>query len=325
MKNFNITPYKPNLHSTWNNFVHQAKNATFLFDREFMSYHQDKFLDASVLIFENDKLLAIFPANSVGETVFSHQGLSYGGLVISDKIKLQDYILIVESLLKYYQNLGIKTLLVKQISTFYCQSFSDEWAYVAFLLNAKISRVDASSVLDLSRPLNYAKDRKDGIKRGLKNNLEIKESEDFEDFWQNILNPNLLERHQVKPVHSLDDIRLLKQRFPKNIRQFNVYQNDKIVAGTTIFETDLVAHSQYISANDARSKLGSLDFLHDYLFTQVFQHKKYFDFGISNENHGKSLNQGLNYWKQSFGAQICANFVYEIDLTQTIDLSKALI
>ncbi len=325
MKKITIIPYHPNHQKDWNNFVAAAKNATFLFDRSFMTYHQDRFEDASILVFEEDKLLAIFPANRAGDTIFSHQGLSYGGLVITNQMKLPNYLHILQGVLDYYRSIGIKHLVVKQMPTFYCQYFSDEWAYAAFLLNAKLTRVDASAVLDLNAPLNYAKDRKEGVKRGLTNQLKVIEVEDFSDFWQNILIPNLQNRHQVKPVHSLEEITHLKQKFPQQIRQFNVFHQDQLVAGTTIFESAVVAHSQYMSANDERSILGSLDFLHDYLFKEVFQHKRYFDFGISNENGGLYLNQGLNYWKQSFGANICANFVHQIDLTPSINLTNAII
>ena len=107
--------------------------------------------------------------------------------------------------------------------------------------------------------------------------------------------PNLDNKHDVKPVHSLDEIQLLKSRFPKQIRQFNVYHNDTIVAGTTIFETKYVAHSQYISGNADKNTLGSLDFLHHYLLEEVFADKKYFNFGISNENNGQNINEGLQY------------------------------
>lgn len=325
MKKTIIIPYNPNLQNEWNIFVSQAKNATFLFNRGFMDYHQERFQEASILVYEDDKLIAIFPANRVEDTIFSHQGLSYGGLIISNKLKLNDYLIIVNQLVKFYQDNGINKLVVKQIPAFYCSNFSDEWAYAAFLLQANTQRIDTSAVIDIQQGLNYSKDRKDGIKRGVKNELKIVETDDFSEFWQDILIPNLENRHGVKPVHRLDEIMLLKRRFPEKIRQFNVYHAEKIVAGTTIFETDLVAHSQYISANDDRSTLGSLDFLHDHLFKNVFHQKKYFDFGISNENNSQNLNQGLNYWKQSFGAQICANFVHEIDLKKQIDLQKTLI
>ena len=146
-------------------------------------------------------------------------------------------------------------------------------------------------------------------------NLVVKEETHFDLFWNEILIPNLAETHDAKPVHSLKEIESLQQKFPKQIRQFNVYHDGKIVAGTTIFETKNVAHSQYISGNSDKNILGSVDFLHEHLLTTVFKNKKYFDFGISNENQGKNLNEGLSYWKESFGANIIVQDFYEVQTT----------
>ena len=50
----------------------------------------------------------------------------------------------------------------------------------------------------------------------------------------------------------------LKSKFPNNIRQFNVYKDEKIIAGTTVFESDFVAHSQYISADESKNSTGGI-------------------------------------------------------------------
>ena len=105
----------------------------------------------------------------------------------------------------------------------------------------------------------------------------------------------------------------LKSKFPNNIRQFNVYKEGKIIAGTTVFESDFVVHSQYISADESKNTTGSLDFLHNRLITHTFRNKKYFDFGISNENQGKNINQGLLFWKEGFGARTIVQNFYEIE------------
>jgi hypothetical protein len=181
-----------------------------------------------------------------------------------------------------------------------------------FLTEATLTRRDALSVLPLKHRPKISRDRIEGHKRGIKNGLTVKEVEDFEAFWTEILEANLQDKHQAKPVHSLKEITILKQKFPKHIRQFNVYENDKIVAGTTIFETENVAHSQYISGNSDKNTLGSLDFLHVHLIDTIFKDKAYFDFGISNENNGKQVNEGLQYWKEGFGARTMTQDFYSV-------------
>lgn len=314
MKNYVVKKYQSTNYSLWNEFVAAAKNATFLFHRDFMEYHSDRFQDYSLLIFdEKENLKAILPANKMGDTIYSHQGLTYGGLVLNQKSKLQDVLEITYSILRYLDENEVLKLHVKQLPSIYTNFPADEMEYLSFILNAKLVRRDSLSVIDLLNNRFFSKGRLEGIKRGNEWNLICKEESCFKSFWEKILIPNLEHKHGAKPIHSLEEITFLKSKFPKNIRQFNVYYGDEIVAGTTIFETNLVAHSQYISGNLTKNELGSLDFLHNHLLKKIFSDKKYFDFGISNENQGKNINQGLLFWKESFGARTIVQNFYEIE------------
>jgi hypothetical protein len=314
LKSFTIRKYQSSDYSLWNEFVANAKNATFLFHRDFMEYHQDRFEDFSLLIFDEKNLLkAIFPANREGENLHSHQGLTYGGLVLQQKSKFQEVIGMMKTILQFLQNQHIISLQLKQLPTIYCDFPSDEMEYLSFILNAKLVRRDSLSVLDLKTDYNFSKDRKQAINRGVKSELIVKEENIFAAFWNEILIPNLVQKHNTHPVHNLNEITYLKSKFPSNIRQFNVYLGDELVAGTTIFESEFVAHSQYISGNSNKNELGSLDFLHNTLISYTFKDKKYFDFGISNENQGKNINEGLLYWKESFGARTIVQNFYEIE------------
>lgn len=284
-----------------------------MFYRDFMDYHQDRFEDFSLMVYKNDNLIAVLPANKVENNLYSHQGLTYGGLVLDSNTKFKSTLFIWKAVLKFLNSLGIETVNYKQLPNIYVDQPSDELSYLMFLTKAILTRRDALAVLNLNNKPKYSKDRIDGHKRGSKTNLIVKEVDTFDEFWKMILEPNLENKHQVKPVHTLAEITKLKQSFPKQIRQFNVYKANEIVAGTTIFETKNVAHSQYISANSEKNKLGSLDFLHVHLLETVFSNKVYFDFGISNENNGKQINEGLQYWKEGFGARTITQDFYEIN------------
>jgi hypothetical protein len=314
LKSYTIRKYQSSDYPIWNEFVANAKNATFLFHRDFMEYHQDRFEDFSLLIFDEKNLLkAILPANRVGENLYSHQGLTYGGLVLQQKSKFQEVIGMMKTILQFLQNQHIVSLQLKQLPTIYHESPSDEMEYLSFILNAKLCRRDCLSVINLETDFEFSSSRAEGIKRGTDLELEWKEEQDFTSFWNEILIPNLDQKFKTKPVHSLEEITFLKSKFPNNIRQFNVYKQGKIIAGTTVFESDFVSHSQYISADDSKNTTGSLDFLHNRLITYTFRNKKYFDFGISNENQGKNINNGLLFWKEGFGARTVIQNFYEIE------------
>lgn len=314
MKNYLVQKYKAENYTIWNTFVHQSKNSTFLFHRDFMEYHQDKFEDFSLLIFdEKHKLISILPANKSGNTLYSHQGLTYGGLLFGQKIKLTEVLEIFKQVVLFLSENKIEKLFLKMIPSMYHQKPSQELEYALFLTKAQLIRRDSLSVIDLKEKTNLTSGRKEGIKKAEKLNLTIKEVSDFDTFWNEILIPNLEKKHQTKPVHTLEEITKLKHLFPNNIRQFNVYQKEELVAGTTIFESQNVAHAQYISGNENKSENGSLDFLYHELITKTFKDKKYFDFGTSNENQGRKINVGLNFWKESFGASTIVQDFYEVE------------
>lgn len=313
MANFTIELYRDAHYRQWNDFIALAKNATFLFHRDFMDYHKDRFDDFSLLVFDGQQLVAVMPANRVGERVFSHQGLTYGGLVYREKLKLTEAIVIVQKLLQFLESDGVQSLQMKMLPAIYHDKPADELAYALFLANAALVRRDALSVLDLSKPYKFSKDRKQCIRRGETAGLEVREDQDFETFWNEILIPNLERKHQVAPVHSLAEIQRLHASFPENIRHFNVYHDGKLVAGTTVFVTKNVAHPQYISGQQDKNALGSLDFLYHYLITDVFKDVRFFDFGISNEQQGRKLNAGLSFWKESFGTGTLVQDFYEVE------------
>lgn len=294
----------------------QAKNATFLFKRDFMEYHQDRFNDYSLLIYKKEKLISILPANKNDGVVYSHLGLTYGGLVVKKDAKFTDTWEAWKTVLKFLQDNDFQKLIVKEMPSMYTSYPSDEFSYLMYILKAKLVRTDVASSIYLPEALKIQSNRKEGVKKAERAGLTIKEEPNFEAFWNEILIPNLEKRHGASPVHSVSEISTLHSKFPKNIRQFNVYSDTNIVAGATIFETKRVAHVQYISANENRQELGALDFLFNSIITETFMGKQYFDFGTSNENQGNNLNKGLLYWKECFGARSMTQRYYEIDTSQ---------
>ena len=277
-----------------------------------MEYHADRFTDHSLLVLKKGKPVALLPANIADNTLYSHQGLTYGGLILHKKVKLKEVAAIFSSVLQFLNEKGIETLQIKMLPKIYNRLPADELDYLLFIASAERVRADVLSVIDNKNPLRIATNRLEGVKKAQKQGLRIVEENDFKGFWEKILPPNLALRHQALPVHSLGEITDLASKFPINIVQFNVYKDNEIVGGATIFETEAVAHVQYISANADKQQLGTLDFLFEYLITERFRNKRYFDFGTSNENLGKNINEGLLYWKECFGARSIVQSFYEV-------------
>lgn len=303
--------------SVWNEFVKLGKNKSFLFERSFMDYHSHRFLDYSLLIFDNrDTLVGVLPANQSSTdlgVIISHEGLTYGGLVFRKDVKLESVITIMHSVLKYLFVNGFRKLRIKQIPAFYSSHITNEFEYAMFLCDATLYRRDVAFAIDYNNRITYSGNIRRDANKAQKLGAVIKENDNLGTFWKNVLEPNLKERFGAKPVHSIDEISLLKMRFPNNIRQFNVLIDEKILAGTTLFIDNGVVHCQYISSTEDGRKTGALNYLFCQLIDNFFSDARYFDFGIVNEKNGRVVNKGMLFWKESFGGRAIKHDFYEID------------
>jgi hypothetical protein len=312
LEKFQVKIYQEEYFSLWNNFVANAKNATFLFHRDFMEYHQDRFNDFSLLIFDSkEKLVAILPANILENEVFSHQGLTYGGLVILPKTYFNDYLNIFKTILKFLFQNNIITLFYKEVPSFFNTYFSDEFHYIIFQAKGKLIKKEIFSVIDLKKEFSFNKGRNLILKKNLKEQYQIKNNDNPDNFWNKILQPLLTEKYQTKPTHSLEEIKKLMQLFSHEILLYEVWEQEELKAGTVLFISKNVVHCQYISKKIEKNNY-ALDYLFQYLIFDRFKDFDYFDFGTSHQENGSKINNGLLFWKESFGAKSVVQNYYSI-------------
>src|SRR5690606_8826922 len=309
MKNITVRKYQETDYNIWNKMVEDANNSTFLFHRDFMEYHKDRFVDFSLLVFKEKKLIAIFPAHIHNNKIYSHFGLSYGGFIVKDNLSFSDHLLVVREILKFYRKLNVENLEIKLLPEIYYKNYKLEIHYLLFLLEAKLIRKDTYYALSKEQ-FSINRNRKRALKVANEHEFELKEDGDFYDFWDNVLTPNLNKRFGAKPVHTVEEILNLKQLFPNNIKLYTLYLYNKIQAGVVLFITDNVAHFQYSSGIDDRSN-AALDFLF-YTLSVKYLDKKYISYGNSSESNGRKLNLGLMIWKESFGAEMYNQDYYSI-------------
>lgn len=298
-----IRRYRREDKELWNSFVSKARNATFLFDRNYMDYHADRFDDNSFMFYHKGKLKAVLPANVAGDTLYSHQGLTYGGLLLDKKATVEDVLECFDSLNSWLRENGISKVVYKALPWIYQQYPSEEDLYaLTWKCKAQLISRDISSSIVIDNKLKFAESRKSGIRKALSLNIEVGESNDVDGFWH-VLEDNLGNRYNAKPVHTANEMKLLMSRFPNNIRLYVAKMNGEIVGGTLIYVTPQVVHTQYISASVEGKKHGALDLLLDYIINKVYANCRYFDFGKSTEQGGAYLNEPLIFQKEGFGGR----------------------
>lgn len=298
-----IRRYRREDKELWNSFVSKARNATFLFDRNYMDYHADRFDDNSFMFYHKGKLKAVLPANVAGDTLYSHQGLTYGGLLLDKKATVEDVLECFDSLNSWLRENGISKVVYKALPWIYQQYPSEEDLYaLTWKCKAQLISRNIASTIVIDNKLKFAESRKSGIRKALSLNIEVGESNDVDGFWH-VLEDNLGNRYNAKPVHTANEMKLLMSRFPNNIRLYVAKMNGEIVGGTLIYVTPQVVHTQYISASVEGKKHGALDLLFDYIINKVYANCRYFDFGKSTEQDGAYLNEPLIFQKEGFGGR----------------------
>ncbi|PXY43449.1 GNAT family N-acetyltransferase [Flavobacterium hydrophilum] len=312
---YTVKKYTETDYNIWNDFIAQAKNATFLFHRDFMEYHKDRFEDYSLLVFEDKKLVAVLPANRKGISVYSHQGLTYGGLVYSSKIKAERVESILDTILFFLKQNTIETFFYKPIPGFYLLWGNSETDFFLTKKGAILERKEMNLALNLIAPLHISKSKLKHFRRIENLHLEIIEENNLYHFWEKVLEPRLLEKHNTKPVHTKEEITKLKNSFPQNIRQFSVYFGDTIIAGITIFEIENTVKSQYGATTVKGEELRALDYLFITLIEKYKREGKYFfDMGIVGDNNEKGYNSGLLKQKEELGCSVYNQDFYKITI-----------
>ncbi len=304
--------------SQWDDFVNASKNGTFLHLRDYMDYHSDRFDDFSLMcVDDKNNLLAVLPANRCGSTLYSHQGLTYGGWLTSKKgVTATTMLEIWAQMNSFLDENGIDRFIYKSIPHIYHRYPAEEDLYAIFRNGGQILSTLISTTLPLDDTrLRFNENARRGIKKAKSNGVVVSVSHDFEQFW-GVLEQMLKEQYNTSPVHSLEEIKLLHSRFPENIKLYVATHNGDIVAGTVIFYTYTVAHAQYIAASPLGKRLNALPLIFDYIINSECGGCRYFDFGTSNENGGRYLNDGLIIQKCGMGGRGVAYNTFELKNTK---------
>lgn len=307
-----IARYEPSRDKgAWDDFVRQAKNSHFMFFRNYMDYHSDRFKDHSLLFYKDDKLLAVLPASEHGDELRSHGGLTYGGFLSGESMKQGKMMECFSLLRQYLRENNFSRMIYKCIPSIYHQIPAEEDRYALFRNQAKLLKIEPATVIDLMNHTKMSKIRIRQTHRAEREGVSCIRSFDFDRFFE-LGNEVLKNRHQVHAVHTAGEMRLLQNRFPQNIELYLAVQNDELLAGTLVFITEKAVHTQYLASGETGRKTGALDLLISTLIEHFRSGKVYFDFGISTESDGQILNEGLIYQKEGFGGRTIAYETWEI-------------
>ncbi|MCC6303310.1 MAG: GNAT family N-acetyltransferase [Gammaproteobacteria bacterium] len=312
-----ILPYDPGYAEAWDALCAGAMNATFLHTRRFIGYHEDRFRDRSLLVFASGRLEGVFPAAEAPadrSVVISHPGITYGGLVHRGRLRGLRMVKALEAIARYYGGLGYARLHYKAVPFIYMRLPAQDDLYALMRLGARRVRCDLSSAIDLVERMPVSERRRRGLGKAKKS---VRVSDDpalLEELW-GVIAENLARRHKAVPVHTLRELALLRDRFPRDIVIRCAVMDGKVEAGIVLFNSRWVWHAQYIAASEAGYAVSALDAVFDATIDEARSAgARFFDFGTCNDRAGVELNEDLYRYKSEFGGGGVVHEYYEVGL-----------
>lgn len=315
-----VEPYRAALQPIWDAQVRAARNGVFLFERGYMDYHADRFVDGSLMVFDGAEVVAALPAHRIGDDWVSHGGLTFGGLLMHPDTGAQSVLTIFDVLVHALRERGARRLVYKPVPHIFHRQPSEDDLYALHRLGARTVRVDLSTTIDLARRPSLAKGRRHALSKARRAGVVVRESDDYPAFWT-LLEEVLADRHGSAPTHRLDEITLLAQRFPQ-ICLFGAYADaadgGELLAGAVVYRYDGVLHTQYLASSAAGRDVGALDAVIAYLLDDSADGCRWLSFGVSTVDQGRTLNTGLVGQKEMFGGRSTVLQTLELDLQTDI-------
>ncbi len=312
MPNYHLQVFKNELKQVWDEVVTTSRNGNFLHMRDYMGYHAHRFDEQSVIVFKDSKSIGVFPCNRLDDIIVSHGGLTYGGLIYGADLRSTDALPILELLVDHYRSQGSRRMLYKAVPHIFHSYPAEEDLYALHRLGARLVRRDLSTAVQLTNRIKLSDSRKSTIRKAIRCGIIIREGEFFESFHS--LLQRALMKHGSQPVHTSDELKLLRNRLPTRIRLFGAFLDEQLLAAALIYDFGHVAHSQYLASSDEGKATGALDLLLEHLLDDTFNQRSFLSFGISTEQQGKHLNEGLVFQKEGFGGRAIVHDFYELEL-----------
>jgi hypothetical protein len=308
---------------TWEAFVASANNGTLFHERKFLGYHPEgRFQDHSLIFEEKSKVVAVFPAVMVREgeqkALISHQGSSYGGIVVQQDMSFRDSYDFVEGLVTYARTEGFHRIQMTLPPAIYQGRVSNYLDFALIKHGFQYKKRDVSSMLTMeSSPeenlQKFRSSHRTAVRKAIKQGVRIQESNEWSAFYD-LLKDNLKIRHNVQPTHSLEELIQLKGLYPDDIRLFGAFWDKQLIAGVVNFSVNKdVVLAFYISHKELFQHLRAVNLL----FYEIIkwchaENFKYLDFGIFTVN--MEPNFGLGRFKENFGASGVFRDTFELHL-----------
>lgn len=305
-----LVKYSIEYEEEWDDFIrNRSVNSTFLHGRKFYKHNElNAKDDCSYLFYDNNKLIAVFPANQYekeGKKILhSYLRSTYGGIVFSDDVTTIDIIAILEQIENEAKILGVSEIIIRPTFSIYNSGLTGSLDYALWKCCFGIKYREVEFAIDLHKYPMYGSSCKRSTAAAYKKGIIVRESNELNHYWD-ILSANLIDRYGVTPVHNIEQIKYLKQLMGDDVKLFAAYLDGKMIGGILCFVSNkYVVHAQYIASNNLYQEYRPLNAVIDTIASWSRDNGyKYFNLGMATEPGGVIINDGLMRFKEGFGAR----------------------
>jgi len=304
-----IKKYQPKYINEWNKFILNSNNGTLFHNQQFIAYHINRrFIDCSLMIYYNNKLIALFPAAMKDDvTVFSHPGASHGGLVIKTNLDFSILNDIIKEIDSFYKRKKNKFIFIINTPKIYYKNLHDSLDYLLQWNGYNQEELYISHVVSLlDAPVHQLlSKRKQRYIKNKNHQYKFIESADFNDFY--VLLEKNKKIYNALPTHSLEELKKLNALFPNQVKLFLSKNNNTTVGGSLLFFINprvCLVFYNVVSNQHRSSQLSTFQF---YSAMKIAKEQgcEIVDFGVSHSPEKKNPFEpklSLIKFKEQFGA-----------------------
>jgi len=311
-----IEPLGAQNEKEWDALVGVAHNGHLMARSGFFRYHADRFEDASLFLRRGNRPLGVLPANRDGDVLWSHQGVSFGGLILHPRTHFAHVEAAVAALVGHLRTAGIKRLMYRPAPHTYHNFPREEDVF--FLEQAGARRVDTKlhSMVICGEPSALrARTWSHTVRRGEEAGAVVRAGGDADlaPVWA--LVEQALERHGQQAVHSLQDIALLRARFPQGVAiALAESGRGELLAGQILFRWGRALTLLYVGDTAQGRELHAGTLVQDHLLNAPENAGFWFDLGQWCDAGSRLGSEPLLRFKEAAGGRLIQRHTWQLDL-----------